>query len=557
MRRCAAEGQDRRTRRLSWDHGSCPGEAAPGRREVVGASEAQACDVPVGYQRRRGQLDLAAEQPPETYDGAPQDVADPSAFERLRRDLEEVGSQLRAVMQGAPSSEEARGQSVASLDSCLDALKQVEGATAAMKARLVSYVSAARTHRNTGHADTGAYLRDRMRLSGREAKKQAELSRAIDAMDGVAEGLAQGTLGVEQATVLGQALRRGRLGGSDEVQAQLLEAAASSSPEELRREVKRREQAVDGDALLRDENLAHSRRTASLVKQDDGMWQLHARLDPIAGEHLHVALRSFRTRDDKGTPPERRRTPQQRTADALTELARAGLVAGAPMAGRVRPHVSAVFMLGQAADHVGGDGASPCTCGGGPTAEDAEGGGSGAGGDGASSASGRCGIGADGCTRTQAYLPGVGSSLPGDGPGVGILDSGTLISPEAMERLLCDAGVTPILMGRPWQPLAVGRARRDWTIAQRRAVIARDGGCRGPGCDRPADWCDVHHIDWWTNGGETSVANGLLICRRHHRLIHEGRWTVELDHDTGRAIFTDPRGKEIATLPRGAPTLMA
>ena len=194
-RRWAADGQDRRARGVSW-------EAALRRPQVVAARQAQACDVPARYRRRCPQDELAAEPSSAVYDRSPggndasvktsragsngsasstsgptasDEIADASAFERLRRDLQEVGSQLRAVMQGAPSPEVARGQSVESLDGCLDALKQVEGATAAVKARLVACVAAARTHRETGHVDTGAYLRDKMRLSGREAKTHAEL----------------------------------------------------------------------------------------------------------------------------------------------------------------------------------------------------------------------------------------------------------------------------------------------------------------------------------------------------------------------------------------------
>jgi hypothetical protein len=55
--------------------------------------------------------------------------------------------------------------------------------------------------------------------------------------------------------------------------------------------------------------------------------------------------------------------------------------------------------------------------------------------------------------------------------------------------------------------------------------VGRDGGCRFPGCDRAASWCDVHHVQHWINGGETAPENLLLLCRRHHRLLHHG-WTV-------------------------------
>jgi hypothetical protein len=77
----------------------------------------------------------------------------------------------------------------------------------------------------------------------------------------------------------------------------------------------------------------------------------------------------------------------------------------------------------------------------------------------------------------------------------------------------------------------VGRARRLVPAAMRKALIARDLGCAFPGCDRPASWCDGHHVVPWFDGGATSVDNGVLLCRRHHRLVHEGDWQVRLGPD--------------------------
>lgn len=85
----------------------------------------------------------------------------------------------------------------------------------------------------------------------------------------------------------------------------------------------------------------------------------------------------------------------------------------------------------------------------------------------------------------------------------------------------------------------------------RRAVIARDGGCAFPGCDRPAHWCDCHHIIYWADGGPTMLDNLILQCRFHHRLVHEGGWTI---HRTpgGRPIFYRPDGtRHITGTPPG------
>jgi hypothetical protein len=74
------------------------------------------------------------------------------------------------------------------------------------------------------------------------------------------------------------------------------------------------------------------------------------------------------------------------------------------------------------------------------------------------------------------------------------------------------------------------RLSRGFTAVQRIALAARDGGCRFPGCDRPASWCEAHHIDQWErDNGRTDVADGILLCRHHHMLIHNYSWRIRRD----------------------------
>ena len=80
----------------------------------------------------------------------------------------------------------------------------------------------------------------------------------------------------------------------------------------------------------------------------------------------------------------------------------------------------------------------------------------------------------------------------------------------------------------------------------RRALEARDRGCRFPGCG--ARFTEAHHVVHWQDGGETTVDNSLLLCRRHHRAVHEGGVTVCLDV-TGQAVFFTPKGKALAGAP--------
>jgi hypothetical protein len=97
------------------------------------------------------------------------------------------------------------------------------------------------------------------------------------------------------------------------------------------------------------------------------------------------------------------------------------------------------------------------------------------------------------------------------------------ISGEAARRLACDAGISRIITDGRSEPLDVGRRTRVVPPALRRAVIARDGHCVEPGCDRPPEWCDIHHRVHWIDGGATKLDNLELRCHPHHRAEHEGR----------------------------------
>ena len=95
------------------------------------------------------------------------------------------------------------------------------------------------------------------------------------------------------------------------------------------------------------------------------------------------------------------------------------------------------------------------------------------------------------------------------------------ITPETALRILCDAEVSRVIVSGDSVPLDMGRAVRTATPAQRRALAIRDGGCAHEGCDRPPEWCDVHHRKHWINGGETNLDDLELLCRPHHIEEHE------------------------------------
>ena len=106
------------------------------------------------------------------------------------------------------------------------------------------------------------------------------------------------------------------------------------------------------------------------------------------------------------------------------------------------------------------------------------------------------------------------------------LDFGGTLSPASLRMLACDATVIPVVLGGAGQPLDVGRATRTIPDGLRRAVAVRDGGCAR--CGRPPSWCEVHHVLPWEHGGETKIANLVMLCRVCHRLVHHAGWEVRL-----------------------------
>ncbi|HEV2953122.1 MAG TPA: DUF222 domain-containing protein [Candidatus Dormibacteraeota bacterium] len=189
--------------------------------------------------------------------------------------------------------------------------------------------------------------------------------------------------------------------------------------------------------------------------------------------------------------PDEKRNPSQRRADALVELARRGLDSGKlPEVGGERPHLT--------------------------------------------------------ITTTRETLAGVLGNPGGD------LNSGVPVPGETVRRIGCDAIVTMVVLDGNGQPLDVGRAGRVVPTRLRKALVARDGGCRFPGCDRPANWTDCHHIQHWAQGGETKLSNLVLTCRRHHRMIHEEGWRlVWEDEHRVVAIPPDRFKQRLVGLPAG------
>lgn len=129
------------------------------------------------------------------------------------------------------------------------------------------------------------------------------------------------------------------------------------------------------------------------------------------------------------------------------------------------------------------------------------------------------------------------------------LEPGIQVSAETSRRLACDCGMVHWQESEDGNPLNVGRRTRSIPAALRRALQRRDGGCTFPGCTA-VHHADAHHIQHWADGGETRLSNLILLCRHHHRLVHEGGYGVRLEK-SGLTTFTTSAGEAV---PRGADT---
>lgn len=250
-----------------------------------------------------------------------------------------------------------------------------------------------------------------------------------------------------------------------EAEEDLVDAARTLSVRELRQLVEYWTQNLDPDAAVEAEQALHERRRVHISSTFQGMVRLDGWLDREGGATVIAALGAHA--DPAARYPEDSRTPAQARADALVEICRDHLDHGRlPVTGGERPHLNVTVDLGVLERRTG----KPCE----------------------------------------------------------VEQSGVVTSDTAL-RLACDAGISRIITKGPSEPLDVGRRTRTIPSALRRALALRDGGCRYPGCDRLQRWCDGHHIEHWVHGGPTSLDNLVLLCRRHHRRVHENGEAIALE----------------------------
>lgn len=341
-----------------------------------------------------------------------------------------------------------------------------------------------------GYLSTRSWLLGQARLGAGAAGEALRVARSLHAGPGgapaVGAALAAGEISYTHARVLTRelaALAPGvEPGVAGQAEAALVAVARGLDPLSTRAAAVRLRHLLDAEAVRGEEDAVAAAGRLHISALLDGR---HV-LDGVAGgEDAAVILTALRP---LAVPtPGDRRTGSQRMLAALVELCRRALDGGGlPESGGERPHLNVTVDLDTLHTRPPGAPANP-----GPG-------------------------GTGGFLAVALHAGAAGATLEGAGP----------ISAEAARRFACDAAVSRILTAGPSEILDVGRRTRTVPPALRRALAVRDGRCRGHGCTMPVAWTDAHHIVHWADGGQTCLTNLVLLCRRHHRLLHTGSWQV-------------------------------
>lgn len=368
--------------------------------------------------------------------------------------------------------------SVAEKEQALVDLARAEAQVAELKARvLAASDDVAAEH---GARDVAAWLAHATQADPRAARADLHLARALERRPMVAAGMRAGAVSAAQARVIVGAVEDlpADLGPELAIEAEqtLVRYAAAHPPRELKRLGRRILEVVAPDVAeaeegrrLEDEE-RRARETASLRFRDlgDGRTRIWGTLPTPVAERLKHYLQAFtspRQRGNDATSSER--VPQHRAyAQAFAALVELLDPDGLP-------------------DH-GGD------------------------------------------ATTVVVTIGVAqlcSELAAAGMIAG--DAEQSISAADARRLACQAQIIPAVLGGKGEVLDLGRRMRLFSRAQRRALRLRDRRCRAEGCTIPAAWTEAHHLQPWSEGGPTDLANAISLCSHHHHRIHDRAYRPE------------------------------
>jgi hypothetical protein len=321
-----------------------------------------------------------------------------------------------------------------------------------------------------------AWLRWKCNFSPAAAAGRVAAARELADLPLATQAFADGDISYAHAAMIARTSEK--LGDKMESNAEtiLVTAAKELDLARLRMVTIKLQHFLDPDSVREEANESHELRFLHLSQTLDGVFYINGRLDSEAGAILQTALNAL-----SGPPtPDDKRSPRQRRADALVELARQKLESGTlPEVGGQKPHLTVTVSMATLANQPGS-----------PAAD---------------------------------------------------LEWASPIPAETARRLACDAAITPIFLGPESTQPRAGQTSRTISGSQRKALVFRDKGCRFPSCDRPPDWTDAHHLKHWADGGEHVMDNLILLCRRHHRMVHEEGWRLVISAEGNIVALTPDR----------------
>ena len=364
-----------------------------------------------------------------------------------------------------------------------------------------------RTGWNNGCLSCAHWLQWRTGIDLGAAREKVRVARSLPALPRISAAMQRGQISYAKVRALT------RVATADH-EASLLDLALAGNCTHVERVV-RAWRRVDRAQAAQETAAKHLQRQLSTWVDDDGMVVIRGRLTPEVGAAVQRALeaaadRLFRetAHAPTGDAMTEELTPAQRRADALGLLAESALAANLD-GGTASDRYQVVLHV--TTSEAGNRTVESCVD-----------------------------------QAAPAAVP-VGPATSDAFDGALEVDHGALyVSMETSQRLACDASLVSMRHDADGAVLNVGRKTRTIPLSIRRALAARDTGCRFPGCTSRR--CDAHHIEHWSDGGATRLDNIVLLCRRHHRAVHEGGFGVMRRRDGG-LMFLRPDGAPLEVAP--------
>ena len=420
----------------------------------------------------------------------------------------DVSAETRTLVTPPPRAH-ASGAAAADTHALGEAIASLAAGIHAATYRLLTLLRAfdEREGWNNGFVSCAHWLHWRTGIDLGASREKVRVARALGALPRISWAMEHGALSYAKVRALTRV-------ATAENESALLDVAVCATAAHVERFV-RGWRRVDRASEAQDDERRHLSRELRTWVDDDGTVVLRGRLTPEAGAVVLRALEAASDRlfqDSRGCPTGDAQTeevtPAQRSADALVLLAETAL-AGDLDRGTAGDRYQVVIHVDGAADGTGVEGGRVIEA---PTA------------------------------RPSA------DAGPGAGGVLELHHGVERVSAETSRRLSCDGAVVTMAPddGGGAGSAAAGRRTRTIPAAVRRAKEARDRTCRFPGCTSRR--CDAHHIEHWADGGVTHLSNLVLLCRRHHRAVHEGGFDVTAGPG-GTLEFWRPDGARLREMP--------